>query len=63
MAGFLARGSAYYRPSQPIGPVASSVSLTAYSCGGSHGIGLWCIGRTVFPINPPLGGTIDNTMR
>jgi len=51
MAGLLTRGSVLSQPSR-ISPVARLASLTAYSCGGSHGIGACWLHRTVFPFNP-----------
>jgi hypothetical protein len=49
MAGLLARGSLPHAdlPGCPV--VVTSVRLTAYSCGGSHGLGP-SESRTVFPI-------------
>ena len=50
MAGLLTRGSVLHHPSQPIGQWIMA-SLTAYSCGGSHGFDAdWRL--TVFPFHP-----------
>jgi len=37
-----------------------SASLTAYSCGGSHGIGAWWLHLTVFPFHPACLGHPGN---
>ena len=69
MAGLLARGSpphaAFPAPASPASSGVVAQRLTAYSCGGSCGIGstsqdsisiLIACARTAFPIHPPLGG-------
>ncbi len=56
MAGLLTRGSKLSSPFPGAwrmpGPVALQGSLSAYSCGGSHGFGAWWLHLTVFPFHP-----------
>lgn len=50
MVGFLACGSRLYPAFPAFQPVASRISLAAYSCGGSHGLAPK--GLTMFPFHP-----------
>ncbi len=51
-------------PSQPFsGQWHISAILTAYSCGGSHGIAPFLGGRTAFPFNPVQNCRNENHAR
>src|SRR3546814_14879000 len=56
-AGLLTRGLSWdvaFPVSQwPAAFGSRYVTQSAYSCGGSHGVGPDCVVRTVFPITPP----------
>ena len=68
MAGLLARGllRVALLPGFPVAPAFEAqigASLSAYSCGGSHGFGPFWVVHTVFPIIPLefiRRGTIEN---
>ena len=53
MAGLLARGSQLRLAFPTFRSVARQASLTAYSCGGSHGLGPFWVRLTVFPFHLP----------